>query len=87
LDIDTVHRVDARLSKSLPFAERLKLDLYFEAFNVFNTISDTGVFTNGYTAVGTVLTPIAQLGVGNSSQGFPDGTNARRMQVGARFIF
>lgn len=87
LDIDTVHRVDARLAKSLPFTERLKLDLYFEAFNVFNTISDTGVFTNGYTAVGTVLTPIAQLGVGNSSQGFPDGTNARRMQVGARFVF
>jgi hypothetical protein len=87
VNIDTLHRVDARLAKTLPFTERFKLDLYFEAFNVFNTISDTGVFNTAYTATGNVLVPFAQLGVGNASQGFPDGTNARRMQVGARFMF
>jgi hypothetical protein len=87
LKIDTIHRVDARLTKDLPFTERFHLSLFFEAFNVFNTISNTGVFTTAYTAVNGVLTPNTQVGQGNASQGFPDGTNARRMQVGARFVF
>jgi hypothetical protein len=30
---------------------------------------------------------VSLLGNGNASQGFPDGTNARRMQVMARFTF
>jgi hypothetical protein len=79
--------VDARLTKDLPFTERVHLNLLFEAFNVFNTISNTGVFTTAYTAYGNVLVPNSQLGQGNASQGFPDGTNARRMQIGARFVF
>jgi outer membrane receptor protein involved in Fe transport len=87
LDIDNTHRVDARLTKEFAFTERFKLHLFFEAFDVFNTISNTGVFTSAYTAVGNVLIPNTQAGQGNASQGFPDGTNARRMQVGARFMF
>lgn len=93
LDIDNVHRVDARLTKELPFTERIKLNLFFEAFNVFNTIYDTGVNAQAYTAnynattrIST-LTPNPNFGAGTASQGFPDGTNARRMQVGARFVF
>jgi hypothetical protein len=74
LEIDSTHRVDARLTKQLEFTERFKLDLYFE---VFNTISNTGVFTTAYTAANGILTSNTQLGVGNASQGFPDGTNAR----------
>jgi hypothetical protein len=81
------------------------LTLLFEAFNVTNTISNTSVFTAGYTAAnkGTaaapnfVIAPCASAtatgcapetpGLGTASAGFPDGTNARRAQVGARFVF
>jgi hypothetical protein len=39
-----------------------------------------------------VLKPVLTGGVslldtGNASQGFPDGTNARRLQAGLRFVF
>ena len=34
-----------------------------------------------------VLSPTPGLGVGRASAGFPDGTNARRAQVSARFVF
>src|SRR5438132_1813775 len=37
LDLDRIYRVDARLSKKLPFTERVTGYLTFEAFNVFNT--------------------------------------------------
>jgi hypothetical protein len=37
-------------------------------------------------ATATVCTPLTP-GLGTASAGFPDGTNARRAQVGARFIF
>jgi hypothetical protein len=30
---------------------------------------------------------VANLGAGSQSQGFPDGTNARRLQLGLRFVF
>ena len=41
---------------------------------------------------GGILKPVltngvSLLGTGNASQGFPDGTNARRMQAGLRFVF
>jgi hypothetical protein len=87
LDIDTIHRVDARLSRILPFSERFRAYLNFEAFNVFNTISNTFVFTEAYRATSGVLTPTPRLGEGNQSQGFPDGTNARRAQVSLRVEF
>ena len=90
LNIDRIYRVDARLTKELPLTERFKVYLNFEAFNVFNTISNTFVNTEAYNtgaANSMVLTPTARVGEGNSSQGFPDGTNARRAQVSLRFVF
>jgi Carboxypeptidase regulatory-like domain/TonB dependent receptor len=87
LDIDQIYRTDARLTKLLPISERVQVQLNFEAFNVFNHVSDTAVNTRQYQAVGQVLTPVARLGEGVASQGFPDGTNARRAQVSARLVF
>jgi hypothetical protein len=87
LEIDNIHRVDARIQRDLPFTERVKGRLSFEAFNVFNTISNTGINTQAYTVIGTALRPNAAMGVGTASQGFPDGTNARRMQAGFRVEF
>jgi hypothetical protein len=87
LSIDPIHRVDARITKAFPFTERFRLYLNFEAFNVTNSVSDTFVNTEAYRAANGVLTPSVGTGVGNQSQGFPDGTNARRAQFSARFVF
>jgi outer membrane receptor protein involved in Fe transport len=87
LDIDQVYRVDARLARELPFSERVKAYLQFEAFNVFNHVSDTAVNTEAFSVSNGVIRPTAGLGVGRQSQGFPDGTNARRAQVGVRLMF
>lgn len=87
LEIDNIYRVDARLSRELPLTERVRMWLNFEAFNVFNTVSNTGVNTEAYSLTNGVFTPTAGLGVGNASQGFPDGTNARRAQVSVRLVF
>jgi len=59
----------------------------FEAFNIFNRTSNTGVLTEAYSATNFVLTPTPGVGQGHASQGFPDGTNARRAQVSLRLVF
>ncbi|MBI3682214.1 MAG: TonB-dependent receptor [Acidobacteria bacterium] len=87
LDIDQVYRWDARLTKILPFTDRFQLHLSFEAFNVFNHVSNTSVNGQAFSATAGVLRPTPRLGEGSASQGFPDGTNARRAQVSARFVF
>ena len=87
IPIDNIARFDARLSKVLAFTERYQLQLNFEAFNVFNHVSDTSVSSRAYQAQGGVLRPIAGLGSGTASLGFPDGTNARRAQFSMRFVF
>jgi hypothetical protein len=92
LDVDQIYNVDARLTRSFAITEKVKFNLLFEAFNVFNTIHNTGVQTQAYTASGNILKPqltngVSLLGAGNASQGFPDGTNARRMQLGMRVSF
>jgi hypothetical protein len=87
LDIDQIYRFDSRLTKVLPFNERYQLHINFEAFNMFNSPYYTSVNGQAFQASGGVLTPTARLGEGSATQGFPDGTNARRAQVSARFIF
>jgi outer membrane receptor protein involved in Fe transport len=87
LDIDREYRVDARLSRALPFSERVKGYLMFEGFNVFNTQYNTSVNTAAYIATKGYLNPVAGLGTGNQSSGFPDGTDARRCQVALRVTF
>jgi len=87
LDIDQTYRVDARLTKVLPFTERVQAYLNLEAFNAFNTQYNTFVNTEAYRVANGVLTPSSGLGNGNQSQGFPDGTNARRLQASIRVTF
>jgi hypothetical protein len=87
LDIDQIYRTDARLTKIIEVGEKSNLQLSFEAFNVFNRVSNTSVNGQAFQATNGVLAPTAGLGQGSASQGFPDGTNARRAQVSLRFVF
>ncbi len=81
------YNVDARLTRTLPFTERVKGMLTFEAFNVFNTQYNTSVNTIAYTATAGALKPVAGLGLGNAAYGFPSGANARACQVSFRIVF
>ena len=84
-----VYREDLRLTKMIPLPEeRFKLSLSFEAFNLTNTWSPTSLTTQAYTETKGVLTltPTAY-NVGSADGGFPDGTQARRLQVSARITF
>ena len=87
LNVDREYRVDARLTRKLPFSEKVSGMLMFEAFNVFNTQYNTAVNATAFTASGGVLKPVTNLGWGSQSQAFPDGTNARRMQAAFRLTF
>jgi hypothetical protein len=87
IPIDAIKRVDSRLTKILSFKERYQVHLNFEVFNTFNRVSNTGVNSQAFQATAGVIRPVAGLGVGNASGGFPDGTNARRAQFSTRFVF
>jgi hypothetical protein len=83
-----IYKADARISKILPFGERYKLALSFEAFNVSNSWSPTSMSLQAFTESKGVLTltPSAY-NQGLSDAASPDGTLARRLQVSARFTF
>jgi hypothetical protein len=99
LQTDAQRNLDARLSRTLPFTERIHGVLSLEAFNLLNTQRVTGLNSVAYLAVTTlpagvangpytgVLKPAANAGTGNSSNSFPDGTSARRAQVAFRVVF
>jgi outer membrane receptor protein involved in Fe transport len=82
------YRTDARLSKMIPITERIRGAFYFEVFNLSNSVSYTGITNQVYQEAKGILTltPTAY-GVGSSDGGFPDGTQARRMQIGLRVTF
>ena len=87
LPIDQIIRTDARLTKIFALSDRHELHLNFEAFNVFNHVANTAINTVAFEAKNLVLRPVPNFGQGVASQGYPDGTNARRAQVSARFIW
>jgi hypothetical protein len=89
------YRADIRVTKNIPIkiADRdTRLSLNFEVFNVSNSWSPTAMSSTEYILSKGVLTPninngIPGWGVGTSSSGFPDGTQARRLQISARYTF
>jgi len=85
--VNATNRIDSRLTKIFSLGERMQLHFNFEVFNTFNRVSDTSVITQAYQASAGVIRPLAGVGNGTASGGFPDGTNARRAQFSTRFIF
>ena len=89
--LGTTIRTDARLTKIFTLPKEQSITLNFEVFNAFNYSTITSVTT---TAINEsldnqgngILTQVPD-GAGTASQGFPDGTNARRAQVSARYTF
>jgi outer membrane receptor protein involved in Fe transport len=84
-----VYREDLRVTKMIPLPwEKANLSASFEAFNLTNTWSPTALTTQAYTEAKGILTytPTA-FGQGSSDGGFPDGTQARRLQFSARLVF
>lgn len=83
-----MYRSDARVSKIIPIKERYRLYLSFDMFNVSNSWSPTAMSSQEYTEAKGVLTLTpGAYGEGTSDALFPDGTEARRMQLSARFTF
>jgi outer membrane receptor protein involved in Fe transport len=85
------YRDDLRITKVIPLGGEngvRKLSLIAEAFNISNSWSPTSLTTQAYTEAKGVLTltPTAY-GVGSGDGGFPDGTQARRIQIGLRLTF
>jgi hypothetical protein len=59
LMVDPTTRFDTRLSKNILLREKLSLGLSFEVFNLTNTVSNTGISSQGFTAAnkGTAAAP------------------------------
>ncbi len=91
LNVGDVERVDARIAKLVPITERYQAMFTFDGFNVFNHTYCTAVSTRAYTETVVsgvpTLNPASGFGACTATQGFPDGTNARRLQLGLRFIW
>jgi hypothetical protein len=87
--LPATYRADARVSKVLPIFEKYTLSLNFEMFNLANTWAATSFSSSqGYTEAKGIVTPTpTKLYIPSADGGFPDGTQARRMQIGLRFQF
>jgi carboxypeptidase family protein len=93
------YNVDASIGRQFTITERVKAIVAFQGFNVFNMQYNTSVNTIAYRSQAVLppglsngpqtgtLFPVPGVGVGNAAQGFPDGTNARRLQVALRIVF
>ncbi|HBY58780.1 MAG TPA: hypothetical protein DEH78_03095, partial [Solibacterales bacterium] len=87
IPIDAINRWDTRLTKSVEIKERVQVMFNFEVFNTFNRVSNTVVNSQAFQAISGVIRPVAGVGTGTASGGFPDGTNARRAQISMRVVF
>ncbi|MEO8073185.1 MAG: TonB-dependent receptor, partial [Acidobacteriota bacterium] len=94
---DANYKVDLRLSRKFNVTEKVQIELVAEGFNIFNRANFNGFNTTLYNATtpsGIISsdTPIQlnrtnNFGVANADGSQPDGTNARRFQLAARFRF
>ena len=84
---DNQYTVNGRLTRTLPFTERVKGLLMFEAFNALNNQYTTAINTLAYTVTTGVLRPAPGLGAPIAADGYPYGSSARRLQIAFRLEF
>ena len=95
LDVGPTYRTDARLAKIFSIRERIKIQLAFEAQNVFNHLIISGAsplqeqeYSLTKNSSGqSVLVPFANYKQLLQTQAPPDGTTARRAQASLRITF
>ena len=91
------YRLDMRLARTFRVAEKFNIELLAEGFNVFNRGNFNGFNSTLYTVdtitgIPAANTPIRltrnpRFGERTNDGSQPDGTNARRFQLAARFRF
>lgn len=93
---DANYKVDLRLSRTFRVKEKVSVEIIAEGFNIFNRANFNGFNTTVYNVVnnGTQdasvplqFTTNPTFGLPDNDGSQPDGTNARRFQVAARFVF
>lgn len=81
--------VDLRIAKKFKVSESVGLELFGEAFNLFNHINATAVGTRIYGIGGSATTPVLnfdpQFGTVTASSNTIN--SQRQIQIGARFVF
>ena len=95
LNVGATFRTDARLAKTWPITERIRLMLAFEAQNVFNHLVIEGAsplneeeYALSKNSAGqSILSPYPLYRQILQTQAPPDGTTARRAQASLRITF
>jgi hypothetical protein len=87
LPLGAQYVVDARLSRSIPFTERVKATFSFDAFNALNMQYNTSVNAFAYVVNGGAIRAVDVAGTPNASWGNAYGTNARHCQAAFRITF
>jgi len=86
-----IANVDLRISKKFTIWESTGLELFGEAFNLFNHINVTSVGTRNYSISGTAAAPTLtfdpQFAVPTGSTTSTGSLTQRQIQIGARFHF
>jgi outer membrane receptor protein involved in Fe transport len=84
-----IANVDLRIAKKFQVYESVNVELFGEAFNLFNHINATGIGTTAYSipnsGVRTTLTSDPSFGIVNASSNTLGGQ--RQIQIGAKFTF
>jgi hypothetical protein len=84
-----IDNLDLRLSRAFRVAERVKMEIVAESYNVLNHVNYTGIvaemFTTGGTAAAPTLTYFPSFGTLNAASNTV--LSARQVQLGARITF
>jgi len=86
-----IANVDLRIAKKFNVWESTGLELFGEAFNLFNHVNVTTVGTRNYSMTGTAAAPTLtfdpQFGIPTGSTTSTGTLTQRQIQIGARLTF